>query len=81
MILGNLQETFLINTKNLTPKQIKSAYFWSEAIYKTERNKEKTARIAIESDNTNFIKGLKKDKSLDPKKTVDCSRWENNKPI
>ena len=39
---------------------------------------QKKAWIAIELDNTNFIEGLKKDKSSDPKKAVDCSKWENS---
>ncbi len=46
------------------------------AIYKGEWNGKKEAWIAIEPDNTNFIEELKKDKSSDPKKPVDCKLWE-----
>ncbi len=72
---ANLQETILIAVKTLTYKQIKSACFWEEAIYKGKWNDEKESYVAIEPDNTNLIEELKKQKSSDPKKPVDCSRW------
>lgn len=71
----NLQEAFLVGAENLTAKQIKSACFWEKAIYKGEWNYEKEIAVVTEPDNTNFIEGLKKDKSSDPKEKPDCSRW------
>ena len=73
---ANLQQAYLEEATNLAPKQIKSACFWEQAIYKGEWDEEKEIYVAIEPDNTNYIKDLKKDKSSDPKETVDCSRWE-----
>ena len=55
---ANLQESILIETKNLTPKQIKSACFWNRAIYKGKWDKEEQTYIAIEPDNTNYIKRM-----------------------
>ena len=72
---ANLKQAVLVKVKDLTPKQIKSACFWEEAIYEGEWNEEQETYVATEPDNTNFIKDLKKDKSSDPKEPVDCSRW------
>ncbi len=52
----------LIKAKKLTPSQIKSACYWEKAIYKEA--------------NQQYIDQLKKDKASDPKKSVDCNRWE-----
>lgn len=73
---ANLQEAILIKLKNLTSNQIKSACNWQTAIYRGEWNSERQTYVATEPDNTNFIEELKKDKSSDPKQTIDCSRWE-----
>ena len=72
---ANLQEAILFGA-NLTHKQIKTACFWEKAIYKGGWNDEKETYVAIEPDNTNFIEELKKDKSSDPKKPIDCTFWE-----
>ena len=73
---ANLQLAVLVDlVENLTHKQIKNACLWKKAIYKGKWNNEKKTWIAIEPDNTNFIEGLKKDKSSDPKTPVDCKVW------
>ncbi len=72
---ANLDGAYLIKVQNLTSSQIKSACFWSEAIYKGKWNDEKKSYVAIEPDNTNFIEKLKKDFSSDPKEPPNCSRW------
>ena len=77
LIGANLKGANFTITKNLTNKQIKSACFWDEAIYKRKWNKEKKTWITIEPDNTNFIEELKKDKSSDPEKQPDCSKWSS----
>ena len=74
--LANLQGTFVIDTKKLTSKQIKSTCFWKQAIYKGEWNEIEEAWVAIEPDNTNFIEELKKDTASDPEEPIDCSLWE-----
>ena len=73
---ANLKEAELVGTKNLTNKQIKSACFWEEAIYKGTYNEEKKNWVAIEPDNTNYIKELKEDTASDPKEPPNCSRWQ-----
>ena len=73
---ANLQEAILIETKNLTHKQIKSTCFWDRAIYKGKWNGEKETFVALESDNTKFIEELKNDTASDPDKPIDCSYWE-----
>ena len=72
---ANLQEALLWGATNLTPKQIKSACYWKQAIHKGEWNREKNIWEITEPDNTNFIEKLKKDKSSDPKEKPDCSIW------
>ena len=76
--VANLQGAVFVKIKNLTPKQIKSACFWDMAIYQGEFNKEKGAWIAIEPNNNNFIKELKKDTVSNPEEFPDCSRWEKS---
>ena len=77
---ANLQEAILIETENLTPKQIKSTCFWDRAIYKGKWSgkwsREGSTYIAIEPDNTKFIEGLKNDTVSDPDEPIDCSYWE-----
>ena len=72
---ANLQEANLGEVKDLNHKQIKSACFWSQAIYKSKWNKEKKAWEAKEGDNSDFIKQLQEDTASNPKEPVDCSRW------
>ena len=74
---ANLQGAILIDlieTKNLTPKQVKSACFWEKAIYKGKWNREKKVVLSIEPDNNNYIEELKNDKASDPDEPIDCSR-------
>ena len=76
LLQANLIEAKLIDLQNLTPKQIKSACFWDQAIYKGRWVAEELTWAAIEPNNTNYIEDLKKDKSSDPEEPVDCSIWE-----
>ena len=72
---ANLQGAILITTKNLTPKQIKSACFWDRAIYKGRSNLENITSITwivIEPDNANYIENLKKDTASNPKYPLYC---------
>ncbi len=76
-LLGaNLQGAILIETENLTPKQIKSACFWDGAIYKGKWDEEERTWVAIKLDNTNYVEKLKNDIASDPEEPPDCSRWE-----
>ena len=79
---ANLKGANLNGVKNLICKQIKSACFWEEAIYKGEWHwKQETETWVAKNkqaqlDNTNYIEKLKQDKSSDPIGGDDCSRWE-----
>ena len=67
-----VEKYFLVfRTGALTPVLI-----FSDVGYDGNKNDDKESYVAIEPDNTNYIEELKKDKSSDPKKPVDCSRWE-----
>ena len=73
----NLQKAYLMGTEeNLTPKQIKLACFWEEAIYKSKYDFKKKIYVAIEPDNTNYIEELKQNKSSDLRRPPDYSKWE-----
>ncbi len=74
---ANLDGAILVGVKDLNQifKQIKSACNWDKAIYKGEWNKEEKTWVAIDPDNTNFIKKIEND--TDPKEPPDCSRWNN----
>ena len=72
---ANLQAAILEEAKNLNFKQIKSACFWEEAIYKGEWNSQKKTLAPIEPNNTKFIEDLKKDRSSDNQNSVDCTFW------
>ena len=73
---ANLHSAHIIEPQNLTPAQIKSACNWETAIYKghwvLNQFQWRVDRIA----NEQFIKQLKKDRTSDPKKPVDCSLWK-----
>ena len=79
---ANLKQAFLGGVKNLTSKQIKSACFWSEAIYKGEWDWEEETKTWVakneqaKQDNKNFIEDLKKDFPSNQK--VDCSIWSDS---
>ena len=73
---ANLESAYLIRVQNLTFSQIKSACYWEKAIYKGNWDDKAYKWQVYEEANQEFIKQLKQDKASDPKKTVDCSRWE-----
>ena len=73
---ANLNNTYLIEVQNLTNSQIKSACYWEEAVYKGNWDYESYQWIVDKKANRQYIEKLKQDKASDPKKTVDCSRWE-----
>ena len=78
---ANLQKANLSDAK-LIPKQIKSACFWEQAIYKGEWDWEKQTQTWVpkneqaEQENKKFIEVLKQDKSSDQKRDSNCSSWE-----
>ncbi len=72
---ANLQAAILEEARNLNSKQIKSACFWEEAIYKGEWNSKQKTLAPIEPDNTKFIEELKKDTPSERKNSVDCTFW------
>ena len=77
LIIANLQKAYLMGTEeNLTPKQIKLACFWEEAIYRSKYDFKKEIYVVIEPDNTNYIEELKQNKSSDSRRPPDCSKWE-----
>lgn len=57
-------------------QQIKSACNWQEALFKAEWNWEEKKYVAIEPDNSNFIKAIEQDKGSDPEVKPHCSRWK-----
>ena len=73
---ANLENANLIEVKNLTPSQIKSACHWETAFYKGYFDIEKTKWIVDAKNNQDFIEELKQDQASDPKETVDCSIWQ-----
>lgn len=75
---ADLERAVLKQAKNLTPKQIKSAHNWQQAIYIGEFNQEKKIWEPIESDNKKFTEYLENNKSLDQEKPVNWSTWKNN---
>ncbi|MDJ0682167.1 MAG: pentapeptide repeat-containing protein [Xenococcaceae cyanobacterium MO_167.B52] len=78
---ANLQEVNLSDA-NLIPKQIKSACFWDQAIYKGQWDWHKQTQTWVpqneqaEQDNKKFIEELKQDKLSDQKRDSNCSSWE-----
>ena len=76
LIDANLYSATLIDAKNLTSQQIKSACNWEKAFYKGNFDEEQRRWIIDEKANEEYIKKLEADKASDPEKPVDCSRWE-----
>lgn len=72
---ANLKGAYLIEAQNLTPTQIKSACYWSTAIYKGIWSTSKSQWVIDEKANQQFIQELKQDKASAPQKPVDCSLW------
>ena len=70
LLSANLQGAILMDVRNLTSMQIKSACFWDRAIYKGrwERNN----IVALEPDNSNYIEELKNDTASDSDRPIYC---------
>ena len=75
---ANLEGAYLIKAQNLTSSQIKSACNWSKAIYKGVWSSHQSKWVVDEEANQQFIKKLQQDRDSQPKKPVDCSRWEKS---
>ena len=72
---ANLKGVILEKAINLNFKQLKSACFWEEAIYKGGWNSEKATLTPIEPDNTKFIEEVKQYSSSDNENSIDCTLW------
>ncbi len=76
---ANLQGVFLMNAKNLTNSQIKSACFWITGKYKGSWDYIHGGGWIVDQEaNQKYIEKLKQDKSSDPKREPDCSEWKQN---
>ena len=73
---ANLFSAILINTQHLTSTQIKSACNWEAAFYQGRFDDEYKEWIIDLQGNQQFIEQLQQDKDSDPKKAVNCSKWE-----
>ena len=73
---ANLSSAILIDTKNLTPTQIKSACNWSKAFYQGRFDSDYAEWIIERQANQEFIHQLQEDKDSDPKQPIDCSKWK-----
>ncbi|MDJ0662352.1 MAG: pentapeptide repeat-containing protein [Crocosphaera sp.] len=73
---ANLKDAYLIDTKNLTPAQIKSACYWDQAFYQGYYHEKKGQWIIDGEANKAYIEELKQDKASDPKTPPDCRKWE-----
>ena len=73
---ANLSSAILINTKNLTPTQIKSACNWENAFYKGQFDDDYEEWIIDKQANQQFIELLQQAHASDPKQPVDCSAWK-----
>ena len=73
---ANLRGAYLIEAKNLTPAQIKSACYWEQAIYRGIWDVDHFKWVRDRKANQQFIQQLKQDKSSNPSKAVDCSMWK-----
>ena len=76
---ANLANAYLIEAQNLTASQIKSACHWEQGIYKGIWDINKFKWVLDEAANQQYIAQLKQDQSTDPKKSIDCSLWEQRK--
>ncbi|MDJ0536013.1 MAG: pentapeptide repeat-containing protein [Xenococcaceae cyanobacterium MO_207.B15] len=65
LIDAELESTYLIEVKNLTSSQIKSARNWEKAFYKGEFDAEKYKWIVNQEANQQYIKELEQDTSSD----------------
>ena len=73
---ANLSSAILIDTKNLTPTQIKSACNWSKAFYQGRFDSDYAEWIIDKQANQEFIQQLQQARDSDPKQPVDCSKWK-----
>ena len=73
---ANLRFAKLINTKNLTLGQIKSACNWEQAFYKGQFNSDYQQWLIDHQANQKFIQQLQQDKNSDPQTPADCSEWK-----
>lgn len=73
---ANLQGAQLIEAQNLTPAQIKSACNWSQAVYKGVWSSAQSKWVTDHKANQQFLKQLQLERDSEPKKAVDCSKWE-----
>ena len=78
LIEANLHSTNLIEAQNLTPSQIKSACYWTKAVYKANWNQVQWKWIVNHQANQQYIEQLQQDQASEPDKPVDCSRWEQS---
>ena len=67
-----LSRTILMDAIELKPKQIKSACFWEQAIYRGKWNPKEKLIEPIEPDNTKFIEDLRNDASSDNENSENC---------
>ncbi|MEL7079615.1 MAG: pentapeptide repeat-containing protein, partial [Cyanobacteria bacterium J06582_2] len=72
----NLQNANL-EFANLAKTQVKLACFWDKAIYKGELDVEQFTIVALEPDNTDYIKKLKQDISSNPQEIFPSSSLLN----
>ncbi len=73
---ADLRGAYLIDPKNLTDSQIKTACNWSQAFYKSDWHNQTRKWIVNEEENQQYIKKLKQDRASDPQEPVDCSQWK-----
>ncbi len=76
---ASLRSANLIEARNLTRSQIKSACYWEKAIYKGHWDDEQYQWVIDEEANQQYIDQLKKDKASEPKEPVDCRRWKTTR--
>lgn len=74
---ANLSSAILIDTKNLTPTQIRSACNWEKAFYKGKFDYEYSEWIIDRQANEQFIRQLQEAEASDSKQPVDCNKWKN----
>ena len=74
---ANLSSAIMIDTKNLTPTQIKSACNWEKAFYQGRFDSDYSKWIIDRQANQEFIQQLQQDKDSDPKQPVDCIKWKH----
>ena len=69
---ANLEQANLIEVQNLTPAQIKSACYWSTAIYRGQFDRQAQNWLVDEQLNQQYIKQLKQDRDSNPQHLLAC---------